>query len=594
MKFPYGMRDFYALRMEDYLYLDRTDRIPLLEQAGKEVIFLRPRRFGKSLLLSMLENYYSVTKAADFERLFGGLAIGRNPTPLHNQYLVMKWDFSAIRSQGSVQIIEQAFYNYLNERIRNFAINHRHLLPVEILLNPTDAMASFQSLLTAVQQTPYQLYLFIDEYDNFANEVMMAYGNESQERYDALVSGEGLLKTVFKNIKGAGAGEGLARLFITGVSPIVLSDVTSGHNVSENIYWFPEFNDLCGFREDEVKTLVTRVVEHCQLPAEKGEEALELMRIFYDGSRFAAEDEPLVYNPTQVFYFLKYFQQRCRYPDKMLDGNMAPDYQKLVYISQHPDGERLLLDAINDETVLAVEEVGERFGMREMLAETKRRERLAALLCYLGVLTLAGKTHKGESILKIPNLVIRRLYAERLLEMALPNPHDQDVGVEAARLLYQEGAMQPVCDFVERSYFRVFDNRDYHGANELTIKTAFLTLLYNDAFYIMDSEKALQRTYADLIMILRPEMRRYQLLDILIEFKYVALTEVTLRGRRLQEAPAAELAALPKVKEQLAAAEKQLQDYRRKLQAKYGADLRLRTYAVTAIGFERLVWREVK
>lgn len=191
MKFPYGVRDFYALRTEGYLYLDRTDRIPLIEEAGKELTFLRPRRLGKSLLLSMLENYYDVARADDFARLFGDLAIGKNPTARHNQYLVMKWDFSSIKTYGSVQAIEQALYNYLNERMHNFAVKYRSLLPIEITIHPTDAIASFYSMLTAVQQTPYKLYLLVDEYDNFANEVMMALGSTSQQCYETLVSGEG-------------------------------------------------------------------------------------------------------------------------------------------------------------------------------------------------------------------------------------------------------------------------------------------------------------------------------------------------------------------------------------------------------------------
>lgn len=592
MKFPYGNSDFYKIITQNELYIDRTDRIPLLEEAGYSLLFLRPRRFGKSLLVSMLENYYDVAKAAEFEQLFGSLAIGRNPTSRHNQYLVMKWDFSKVDPSGDVEAIKHSLHNYLNERIAIFIDDYRTFLHSEIRHYPEDALVTFESLVAAVRRSSYPLYLFIDEYDNFANEVMMAGHHTSRSRYEALVMGEGLFKTVFKYIKGASAGQGLDRVFITGVSPIVLSDVTSGHNVAKNLTWRRHFNDLCGFTTAEVRPLVEKVIAECGLPPAKAEETMELMRIFYNGSRFTLNESPLVYNPTLVFYFLDEFQVDCRYPDKMLDGNLAPDYGKLVYISKHLEGEQLLLTAINDQETLSVAEVGDRFGLAEMLAEDKRWDRMASLLCYLGVLTLGGRDITGKFILEIPNLVIRRLYVDRLLEMLLP-AHDQDNGRRAAEALYQRGEMQPLCDFIEQTYFKILDNRDYLHADELTVKLAFLTLVYNDILYIIDSETALERTYADLTMIIRPEMRRFQLLDILLEFKYVPLNKIALSGAEVKQQTMAALKEFTAVQEKLAEAKTQAQDYGQKLMRNYGEQLRLRTYSVVAIGFERIVWEEV-
>ena len=221
IKLPYAIRDFYALITEDYLYIDRTDRIVRLEKLGKELLFLRPRRFGKSLWLSTLMNYDDVARAADFERLFGRLAVGRNPTPLHNQYLVMAWDFSAIRSHGTIEQIEENLHTRINVWIANFASRYRELWPETIPINP-DALATFDAALTVISRSPYKLYLFIDEYDNFANEVMMGHQGQNQQRYLDLVSGEGMFKTLFKNVKMAGSGYGLDRVFMTGVSPIVM------------------------------------------------------------------------------------------------------------------------------------------------------------------------------------------------------------------------------------------------------------------------------------------------------------------------------------------------------------------------------------
>ncbi len=593
MKLPYGNSDFYQIITEKYLYFDRTDCISALESIGKSLLFLRPRRFGKSLLVSMLENYYDIAKADEFEQIFGDLSIGRAPTPLHNQYLILSLDFSFVRTYGTVAEIDRALQSYLNVKIHDFAVRYADFLVDTIEIDPTNALSSFLLLLTTVRQSGHKVYLFIDEYDNFANEVMMATHSESRERYEELVTSEGIFKTFFKNVKGTMRGMGLDRVFITGVSPIALSDVTSGYNIAKNLSWRRQFNDLCGFREDEVRRLVEQVIAECGLPSTKAAEALELMRIFYNGSRFTYDESPLIYNPTLVFYFLDEFQANCRYPGTMLDGNFAPDYAKLVYISRHPMGEQLLHAAIDEQEEVSVAEIGERFGVAEILEQHKQHDRMASLLCYLGVLTYAGRTLTGEYQLAIPNLVIQRLYVERLLEMFIPSAENQDIGKDAAKQLYERGAIAPLCAFVEQTYFRAFDNRDYLHANELTIKTAFLTLLYNDILYIIDSETALERTYADLTMIIRPEMRRFQLLDILVEFKYVALGKTGMNGQAIKAQTVEALHALTPVQEKLAEAKTQVMAYRAKLVAKYGDQLRLRTYAVVAIGFERVVWQEI-
>ncbi|HFD40773.1 MAG TPA: AAA family ATPase, partial [Anaerolineae bacterium] len=204
-----------------------------------------------------------------------------------------------------------------------------------------------------------------------------------------------------------------------------------------------------------------------------------------------------------------------------------------------------------------------------------------------GVLTVEGRTPFGEWLLRIPNLVVRKLYAEQMQASLLPGRRDE--AEQAARALFQQGDIQPLCEFVERTYFRVYANRDYRWANELTVKTAFLSPLFNDLLYIVDSEPALERGYADLVLLVRPDMRQYRVLDILIEFKYVPLKELGLRGAELREMDRAELLALEPVRRRMAEARAQLARQREALLARYGDLLRLRTFAVTALGFERLV-----
>ncbi len=595
MKFPYGIADFYKLITENYFYVDRTDRIRLVEEAGPHLLFLRPRRFGKSLWLSTLENYYDVAKADEFERLFGHLAIGQNPTPLHNRYFVMKWDFSAVASHTDVEQIERALHDHINGCVEQFKVQYRDHLDYEIQLHQDNALRTFQSVLAAVRTTPYRLYLLIDEYDNFANEVVMGGQPGGRQRYEELLYGEGAFKSLFKAIKATQTGMGLDRVFITGVSPIVMSDATSGYNVAKNIYFEPQFNDLCGFWAHEIEEVVAQIAAACGLPAEKTVEALAMMRTFYNGYAFSDGVDSLLYNPTLALYFFDHFQRRCGYPRNMLDNNLAMDRAKIAYVARLPGGEALITQALQEEPPLSLLHLEDRFGVAEMLAPSQDTRFMASLLTYLGVLTLAQEqTAAGKQILRIPNLVARRLYAEQLQEMLLPAGRDRDEAASLAEALYSRGDPQPLCNFVEQRYFPVFDNRDYLAANELTIKTALLTLLFNDILYIVDSETALARGYADLTLIVRPEMRRFQLLDLLIECKFVKLGEVGMSGEEVRSRGRAELLALEPVQQRLAEAGRQLHTYRQALHAQYGDLLRLRAYAMVALGFERLVWQEIE
>ncbi|CAK0755253.1 hypothetical protein CCP3SC1_240014 [Gammaproteobacteria bacterium] len=236
MRFPYGIADFQKIHEEGYFYVDRTDRIPLMERAGDQLLFLRPRRFGKSLWLATLENYYDLTKADHFEMLFGGLAIGKNPTPLHNHYLMLmlNLNFSIVDPGGNNDVIRRSLHQHINSCIYTFSVQYEKYLPRPIERVEDNSFSSLHNLLTVVAETSHKIYLLIDEYDNFANAVMMSH-LRGTDRYQELVEGEGVLKTFFKAVKAGAEGRGIDRVFITGVSPVVLSDVTSGYNVVKNI-----------------------------------------------------------------------------------------------------------------------------------------------------------------------------------------------------------------------------------------------------------------------------------------------------------------------------------------------------------------------
>ncbi|MBF0229234.1 MAG: AAA family ATPase [Desulfamplus sp.] len=593
MKFPYGISHFASIRIEGYYYCDRTDRIPKMEEAGKYLLFIRPRRFGKSLWLSTLRHYYDIAMKERFQTLFGELAIGKNPTLLHNKYLVLQWDFSCVDPTGSVDAMRQALHDHINMRIRGFARYYKEIIGKDISINPQNALDSFGELLSIAQQLALPFYLFIDEYDNFANELMSGIRN-SDENYKLMVHEKGPLKTLFKSLKSS-AGEGaIERMFITGVSPVVLSDITSGFNIAENIYLKPMFNDLCGFTEAEVEKIFEEVAFKCSLenPESKKDDALSLMRTYYNGYSFAPADICKIYNPTLALYFIKAFQEDALYPREMLDANLASDEAKLEFIAALPGGRQLLLEIVRESEPVVVTGISSRFGISAMIDDVeKNKDFLISFLYYFGVLSISKLTESGQIEMRVPNLVTRGLYVNQTAKFLLPNPLDRDAGKAAAEPVFTKGDIAPLCNFVEQRYFKVFRNADYKWANELTVKTAFLTLLYDDIRYIMDSEHEVGRGYADLTMIIRPDMRKYALLDVLIEFKYVKLSEAGITGNDARDLSHDEIKGLPIMQSRMVEAKEQARRYSAELEKKYKS-LRLRTFAVVSLGFER-IWGEI-
>ena len=628
LKFPYAIRDFEKIIDGGYLYVDRTHHIRFVEEWGYELLFMRPRRFGKSLWLSTLMNYYDVAKSDDFERLFGHLSIGQDPTPFHNAYMVMRWDFANVRADGTLNEIFQSLSNHINVCIQNFQRDYRDYLDFTAEINPEDALASFASLVGVVRASGHKLYLFIDEYDNFANEVLMTPKQRTNQeteaqrkRYVDLVRGEGLFKTLFKNLKSAGSGDGLDRVFMTGVSPIVLSDVTSGANTFKNISWWQELNDLCGFTKAELLGLVNQLLDGSEMETEIENIETELGKIialmenYYNGSLFIddfrkvkLDDVPKVYNPTLAFYFLEEFQARGDYPKQLLDENLRPDDHKLAHIASYKEGAALLDDAFARDRQITVRTLRKKFGVRDLLDVDLQKDHLAVLLCYLGALTCVGETKSGRNILEIPNLVIRQLYSERVLTQRVESDDTLvRAGMATADTLFETGNIASICAFAQEHLLRLYKGRDAIDFNELTLKTIFMMLLYHTDMYLVYSEAQVERRFGDLLMLLRPGMRHTELYDILIEFKHLRLSEATeevltkkgkatrraLKGEDAKTRPADELMALDNVKAKFDEARTQLYDYRQKLVQEHGEDLNLRCYVVLSVGFDRILWEEV-
>ncbi|MBF0226744.1 MAG: AAA family ATPase [Desulfobacterales bacterium] len=595
IKFPYGVSDFYSIITENYFYVDRTEYISGIENMGKNLLFLRPRRFGKSLWLNILANYYDVAKEKDFEKLFGSLAIGKNPTPFHNKYFILKWDFSCVATYGTAKDIEQSLFDLLNSTINSFNNDYSELLPKQVTIDQENPLTSFKDLLSIIRQTPYRLYLLIDEYDNFANEVLASSG---EDKYWEIVGSNSLLKYIFREVKSATGGMGLDRVFATGVTPVVMSDVTSGANIFTDISLDFEFAKLCGFTEIEVKEVLSVICQKCQIYEQGFNEALNLIRTWYNGYKFHLEQDEKIYNPTLCLYFLRNFQRYCKYPTPILDSNLAPDEDKLDYIENIPGGEQLILDLIQGDERVSVAQIADKFGLRVMLNQSMQdRIFLISFLYYSGVLIIGKQDERGEIELTIPNLVIRKLYVEQAANNFLPNASARNNAVDVAKKLYQEGDINELCIFVEKCIFPIYSNRDLRHANELTVKTLFLILLFNDTFYLMMSEHESHKGYSDLAMVVRPDCRKFKILDVVIEFKYISLKDLDMAGENLRQIPEKELRELEIVKQKLSDAKKQAIRYANDLSRELtiiAPTFSPHKWSVVSLGLERIIWEKIE
>jgi len=350
-----------------------------------------------------------------------------------------------------------------------------------------------------------------------------------------------------------------------------------------------------------------------------------MMRSYYDGSWFTTEVPPpeqasgsqistignqssRLYNPTLVFYFLRYLQRTGKYPVQMLDTNLRADRGKLTFLVHYDMGCELLVDTFNREQETSVVEIGTEFGADEMLQDDMRQERLASLLCYLGALTINGVAENGNILLTIPNLVMKNLYAERIQEMIFQRDMSKFKAIQrVVDTLFYHGELQPFCDFLEENQMSIYSNRDYPQFKELTLKSLFISLLYHNNLYTIHSEPEFTRRYGDIYMELKPDKRQSMFYNLLFEFKQLALSEIIPAAnpnkKRQRKTPLSEeevlaksrdeLMVIPAIKVAMDEAKSQLKGYQATLSKRYGTGFKLRSYAVVGVGIGRIVFEPI-
>ncbi|MCP4657693.1 MAG: AAA family ATPase [bacterium] len=604
IRYPYAIADFRRIRQQGRVYVDRTAHIRDIEMLGDVLVFLRPRRFGKSLWLQTLANYYDLRCAEQFDELFGGLAIGHSPTPLANRYFVLQWNFSKVDPSGGVKEIAKSLREHVTSQAKTFATRYQGHLPGPVEVEGGSA-AVLDSILRIVEQTPYKLYLLIDEYDNFVNEVMV----QDIRTYHALFAKAGPYKQLFKSVKSATEGQGLERVFVTGVSPVALNDLTSGFNNSEDVSLEPALGSLCGFRDKEISDLLEPIAAERSLSPEAVDEAAGIMRTWYNGYRFTEEMDELVYNPTNALYFLKYLYRNGKPPKKLHDENLRTDRGKLSFIARTAAGAGVIEKLTEGDGEITIPRLEASFSVDDLTARlAKDRGAVASFLYYMGLLTL---TQDPSTRLKVPNLVVEKLFLDRLLEIYLPGPDDSYEAREIAMGFFQDGDLQPLLDFFKEKLLPILSNRDHgaapkktehsgSGLNEMVVKTLFMSMLFDDTRYVTHSELELEKRYVDLCLLVRPEMRRHGFFDLLFEFKLVRRKALGKKGQELKSMDEAELRRLPAVAKAFTEARDQAKDYRAALLRRSEPELsaldppRLRSYVVVAVGLERMLGEEVE
>ena len=332
-RIPYGMQNFEDVIKEDCYFVDKTPFIENIEESNKYFFFIRPRRFGKSLTLSMLENYYDINKKDKFESLFGKLYIGENPTPERNSYLILHLNFAMI--SAGLDNYKKGLDAHCNNKFNSFCSRYAHLLPPdtkEEMNQKEDAVAQLGFLCDKCAEAGLKIYLFIDEYDHFTNQILAH--KEHETRYREQTHGEGYLRHFFDTIKGA-AGDSLGRVFVTGVSPVTMDDLTSGFNISTNYSLAPEFNEMVGFTEEEVREMLAYYAS--VLPFRHSvDELTEVMKPWYGNYCFDNSEceKATIYNPAMVLNFVdNYIQSNYEIPKKPCE--VIPSTDEVISRTDH-------------------------------------------------------------------------------------------------------------------------------------------------------------------------------------------------------------------------------------------------------------------
>lgn len=529
---PYGMMNFADIRLDNYYYVDKTSFIPVIEQSDRFFFFIRPRRFGKSLTLNMLQHYYDVRTRDKFDALFGDLYIGKHPTRDRNSYLVLYLNFSGI--SGELHNYRQGLDAHCNTSFDYFCDIYAEYLPKgikEVLNEKAGAVEQLDYLYHQCELAGQQIYLFIDEYDHFTNAILS--DAESIHRYTEETHKEGYLRAFFNRVK-AGTYSSIKRCFITGVSPVTMDDLTSGFNIGTNYSLTPKFNAMMGFTEDEVREMLTYYSTKAPFH-HTVDELIELMKPWYDNYCFAQEcyDQPTLYNSNMVLYFVKnYIDNNGKAPRNMIESNIRIDYEKLRMLIRKD--KEFAHDASIIQTLVSQGYITGELKDGFPAANIVDSDNFVSLLYYFGMLTVSG-TYKGKTKLIIPNQVVREQLYTYLLntynEADLSfNNHEKD---ELSSALAYDGAWQSYFDYIADCLKRYASQRDKQKG-ESFVHGFTLAMTAQNRFYRPISETDTQSGYVDIFLSPMLEIYPDMSHSYIIELKYARYKDPESRVEELR------------------------------------------------------------
>jgi hypothetical protein len=512
---PYALADYAALRADNCFFVDRTNYIePLETHATRYPMFLRPRRFGKSLFISLLAHYYDVNKANDFQMLFGDLHVGRNPTPLANQFRILRFDFSGIET-NDVKRVHESFLLKVKEGFSDCMSAYAGLFTAEqetFILNQPLASSMCVEFFLAYRKNNHKtaFYVLIDEYDQFTNELLSFHFADFQD----IVSKNGYVRKFYEALKAATGRTGIGRIFMTGVAPVTLDSMTSGFNIATDISLHPLFHDMMGFTEPEVADLLRKIeVSKAELPL-----ILDDLRKWYDGYRFDFETARHLYNPEMVLYFANYYQAVRAYPQKMLTSNVATDYNKIAQILRVGNREETSLASLT--TFLETGEIKTYLTDKFNVSLGFGLKEIWSMLFYTGMTTV--KMVSGSTwTFQMPNYVIKGLYYDYFVALQLGMAYGT-IQYEirgAIEELVSQGRIENFAYWVGQALMKAHSNRDNVGYNEKHLKTLVVGLLFPYENYLIRSEYEVEKRFIDVFLERIPQVTiKY---EILLELKYI-------------------------------------------------------------------------
>ena len=512
-RIPYGISDFKQLRNNNYYYVDKSMYIERLEDAGNFLFYIRPRRFGKSLFLNMLTAYYDIEGQTEWDALFGGLYIHDHPTCERGKYQVLKFDFS--QAGGTLERLNEHFDTYCCAQLDNFITRYAKYYDEEFVkrvIAIQNFNGKFDNICTYARTNNIPLYLIVDEYDNFTNDVLAEYG---ERIYHSLTHATGFYRDVFKKFK-----PNFDRILMLGVSPVTMNDLTSGYNIALPITMDPRFNTMLGFSEDEVRQII-RYYRPSGAFQQTEDDIVGDMRPWYDNYCFAVESvdrDPKIFNSDMVLYYMNSLMAHGRRPKQIVDPNTRTDYKKMKRLISLDGTGTYRADIINRiaENGYIIANVEESFPAERLTDQSM----FISLLYYYGMLTIGGEVGAMLKLI-IPNNNVRQQYFEYLLEeyqhINATDLSDLTMHFHHAAL---DGEWRPLLDHIGRAYHDATAVRSLiQGERNLQgFMNAYLSLT---PYYMVQPETELAHGYCDFFLM--PELARYPMIahSYILELKYL-------------------------------------------------------------------------